>query len=117
MPRPRAALLSVSTVALAVAACSSWDTGTPEGRVGERACLDTCEALARAAERCGDEYLRAYDRALADVADGDCKNVTSVRDEPQLRKVCLPALAVEPCSKVQANEHDPACSKQLQRPL
>jgi hypothetical protein len=102
---------------LAAAACSSWDTGTPTERAGERACLDTCEALARAAERCGLEYRRAYEQALADVANGDCKNVTTVRDEASLRRACLPALATEDCGKVEANDHDPSCSKQLQRPL
>jgi hypothetical protein len=102
---------------LATAACSSWNTGTPPGREGERACLDTVEAIARAAERCGLEYQRAYDQALADVAAGDCKNVASVRDETQLRNVCLPSLATEDCHKVQANDHDASCSKQLQRPL
>jgi len=108
---------AVSALALAAAACSSWDTGTPSDRAGERACLDTVEALARASARCGLEYERSYDRALAAVAAGDCKNVASVRDESQLRSVCLPALAREDCKKVEANEHDPSCSKQLQRPL
>ena len=111
-------LASSLTLAVATtAACSSWETGTPTGREGERACLDTVEALARASARCGLEYERSYDRALAAVAAGDCKNVASVRDESQLRSVCLPALAREDCKKVEANEHDPSCSKQLQRPL
>ncbi len=111
-------LAGALTLAVATtAACSSWETGTPTGREGERACLDTVEALARAAERCGLEYQRAYDRALADVAAGDCKNVATIRDESQLRSVCLPALSTEDCRKVEANDHDPSCSKQLQRPL
>ena len=101
----------------ATAACSSWDTGTPSGREGERACLDTVEALARASERCGFEYQRVYDQQLATVAAGDCKNVTTIRDEDKLRNVCLPSLATEDCKKVEANEHDESCSKQLQRPL
>ena len=99
------------------AACSSWNTGTPSGGDGERACLDTVEALARASERCGFEYQRVYDQQLAAVAAGDCKNVADVRDEDKLRNVCLPSLAAEDCKKVEANEHDESCSKQLQRPL
>ena len=112
LPRALTALLLSAT-----AACSSWDTGTPTGRAGERACLDTVEALARAAERCGLEYRRVYDQQLAAVAAGDCKNVTSVRDEDKLRNVCLPSLATDDCKKIEANEHDESCSKQLQRPL
>ncbi|CAN5731354.1 hypothetical protein BH11MYX4_BH11MYX4_60090 [soil metagenome] len=108
---------AISVLLLTTAACSSWDTGTPSDREGERACLDTVEALARAVERCGGEYRRAYDKALADVANGDCKNVATVRDEASLRDVCLPSLATEDCKKVEANDHDPTCSKQLQRPL
>lgn len=108
---------AVCVAVLMTAACSSWNTGTPADREGERACLDTVEALARAAERCGLEYQRSYDRALADVAAGDCKNVTTIRDEAQLRSVCLPSLTTEDCRKVEANDHDPSCSKQLQRPL
>lgn len=106
-----------SALLLATAACSSWNTGTPSGRESERACLDTIEALARASERCGFDYRRAYDQQLAAAAAGDCKNVTTIRDEGELRQVCLPSLAAEDCTKVEANEHDESCSRQLQRPL
>lgn len=116
-PKVKLAPALSALLLFATAACSSWDTGTPSGREGERACLDTVEALARAAERCGLEYRRVYDEELAAVAAGDCKNVMSVRDEDKLRNVCLPSLATEDCKKIAANEHDEACSKQLQRPL
>lgn len=109
------AAATVVLVSLLAPACSSWNTGSERDGSPERACLDTCEALARAAERCGLEYKRLYDQALKDVANGDCKNVSGIRDEAALRNVCIPALASEACTKVVAGEHDPSCSKQLQR--
>lgn len=100
---------------LLAASCSSWSTGPGDPRGPERACLDTCEALARAGERCGLEYKRVYDRSLRDVANGDCKNVSGIRDEALLRDACIPALATEACANVVAGQHDASCSKQLQR--
>jgi len=108
-------LLPLVLASLLVAGCSSWDTGSDGDGSAERACLDTCEALARAGERCGLEYKRLYDQALRDVANGDCKNVSGIRDEASLRNVCFPALAKEACTKVAVGDHDPSCSKQLQR--
>jgi hypothetical protein len=107
------------------AGCSSWDTGSPNDRSGEIACFDTVEALARAAERCNLEYKRSYDLALLKNANGDCQNVTSVRNEAQLRNVCIPSLATTACSTIEnaidpakpAAELHPSCSTQLQRPL
>jgi hypothetical protein len=106
---------SLVLVSLLAAACSSWNTGTSNDQSAENACLDICEALARAGERCGLEYKRVYDQMLRDVANGDCKNVSGIRDEAELRDACIPALAKEACTKVVAGEHDASCSKQLQR--
>ena len=59
-----ARVLVASAFALVLApACSSWDTGTPPSDGAERACLDTIEAFARAAERCGSEYKLTLRRA------------------------------------------------------
>lgn len=82
--------------------------------------MSLCEALAHAAERCGDEYKRFYDHAVVAVAGGDCKNVISIRDEQALRDVCLPAIASESCGKILFfsdlyETYDPACDAQLQR--
>jgi hypothetical protein len=107
--------MRVVSLAVLAVSCSSWDTGTRSDRAAEQACLDTTEALARAGERCGLEYARIYDQELQKIANGDCKNVTSVRDESALRAMCLPSLATEACWKVIANDFDASCSTQLQR--
>lgn len=104
-----------SALVLLFAGCSSWNTGSSADQSGELACLDTCEAIARASERCGLEYKRSYDAILKAVAKGDCKNVLTVRDEPSLRQTCLPSLSTEICTKVIAGDYDPSCSRQLQR--
>ena len=110
----RLATFVVASMVVA-AGCSSRGTGTSDGNGAELACLDTCEALARAGERCGLEYKRLYDMVVTDVANGDCKNVVSIRDEAVLRAHCLPGLRTELCSNVLNGRHDASCSTQLQR--
>ena len=100
---------------LATVACSSWNTGEPNAGDAERACNDTVKALAEASARCGEEYARVHDAQLIDIAGGDCKNITNVRDEPSLRSECLPSLATAPCPDILSNTHDPSCAAQLER--
>ena len=109
-------LLAASTASTFLSAgCSSMHTGTPSDDAAERACLDTCEAIARAGERCGLEYKRLYDTAVRDHANGDCKNVVSIRDEGALRNRCFPALRSERCADIVLGQYDASCSTQLQR--
>ena len=108
-------VLRAAPAVLLASACSSMNTGTDPDSRAELACIDTVEALARAAERCGAEYQRTHDMVLRDVANGDCKNVKAIRDEALLRSVCLATLRTDPCTQVLAGQHDPACSAQLQR--
>lgn len=103
------------TALAAVAGCSSWDTGSPAGDEGEKACIDTVEAQARAAERCGDDYLASRDLFLRRDANGDCKNIRSVRDEVSLRNTCLPFFASVTCEDRTSGKSDPTCARQLQR--
>jgi hypothetical protein len=110
------ALLLVGS-ALAFTACSSWDTGSDNGNRPEQACLDTIEAFARAAERCGAEYKTTYDALLQRNANGDCKNVRSIRDENALRKTCLPFMQTQSCKDLHDGLVDPSCAAQLQRNL
>jgi hypothetical protein len=103
--------------ALALTACSSWDTGSDSGRGPEQACLDTIEAFARAEERCGGEYKTSYDALLQRNANGDCKNVRTIRDEAALRKTCLPFMQTQSCKDLHDGLVDPSCAVQLQRDL
>ncbi len=104
---------AVMVVALATA-CSSMNTGT-KADANEQACLETIEAFARAAERCGREYKRSHDAYLARDASGDCKNVVSIRDEAALRQTCLPFVQSQSCPEFLAGTIDPTCSTQLLR--
>jgi hypothetical protein len=108
---------AVLALACACASCSSWDTGSGNVFEGERACLDTIEVFARAAERCGDEYKVSYDRFLKRDANGDCKNVRTIRDESELRQTCFPFVESQSCDDQEAGLMDPSCARQLQRPL
>lgn len=103
--------------AVALAGCSSWDTGSDPGSGAELACLDTIDAFARAAERCGAEYKKSYDDLLMRNANGDCKNVRTIRDEAALRKTCLPFMKTQSCGDLHDGVVDPSCAVQLQRAL
>jgi hypothetical protein len=105
-------------VTSSLAACSSTSSGSSTGSGGanEKACLETVEALARAAERCGGNYQANYDAALKNAAAGDCKNIVSIRDESALRGTCLPGLMAITCTDLTAGNLDGSCKAQLQRP-
>lgn len=97
------------------AACSSWDTGTPPADGPEKVCRTTIETFARAFERCGADYQSTYDSFLIHQADGDCKNVRSIRDEAALRATCLPSVMSAPCDDLLNGKTDATCAKQLVR--
>jgi hypothetical protein len=111
-----------TSIALALAsvvvACSSTSSGSGGGAsaASEKACLDTIDALARAAERCGGNYQANYDAALKNAADGDCKKVVSIRDEAALRGTCFTSLQAISCPDFMAAKLDATCKAQLQRP-
>ena len=115
----RTAALKALGVSLAfvafVASCSSWDTGSDNGDGPRQACVDTVEALARTAERCGQDYMTSYDAFLKRDANGDCKNVSSIRDEATLRGRCIPFVQSVSCADIAAGKTELACAKQLQR--
>lgn len=95
--------------------CSSWNTGSGSGDQAEQACLDTVETYARAAERCGSDYKTSYDKFLRADASGDCKNVSSIRDETALRTTCLPFVKAQLCEDLANGLTDPSCSAQLEK--
>jgi hypothetical protein len=100
-------------------ACSSSDTGSGgplgTGSAAEKSCLDTIEALARAAERCGGNYQTNYEASLKTAAGGSCANIIQIRDETLLRGTCLPSLQTITCADLTAGKLDPACNQQLLR--
>jgi hypothetical protein len=100
--------------------CSSTSSGGGaaggNGSAQSKACLDTIEALARAAERCGGNYQANYDAALQNAAGGDCNKIVSIRDESALRSTCLPSLMALSCPDLTAGKLDASCKAQLQRP-
>ena len=102
---------------VALAGCSSWDTGSDRGNGAELSCLDTIEAFARAAERCGAEYKTTYGELLKRNANGDCKNVRTIRNESALRTTCLPFMRMQSCKDLHDGIIDPSCATQLQREL
>ncbi len=113
----RTALFAASLAPIVgVGACSSWDTGSASIDDVERMCLETVRTFARAAERCGQDYKTAYDFYIRRDANFDCKNVTTIRDEPSLRDKCLPSVTAQPCDSFESGVIDPSCAKQLQRP-
>lgn len=99
----------LGAVCLCAAACSD-SSGIP---AAESACLDTADAVAKAAQRCGMDYKATYDGFVISAANGSCSNVVSVRDEAALRNVCLPSIAAESCSDLFAGTLDPSCQGQL----
>jgi len=111
------ASVALTSLALACSACGSHDTGSGDGNGAEHACLDTIEAFARAAERCGNEYKTAYESLVRREANGDCKNVRAIRDESALRKTCIPFVETQSCKDFTNGVTDPSCTRQLQRPL
>lgn len=113
----RRAVLAVAlaTVGASAASCSSWDTGSDSGEGPQKACDDTIEAFARTAERCGQDYQTVHDALVKRDAAGDCKNVSSIRDEVSLRTLCIPFAQSVSCADLTAGKTELACARQLQR--
>ena len=110
-----AVVVATSALASALAACGSYDTGSGNDSAPDRACLDVVAAFARTAERCGGDYATEHDRLIKRDANGDCKNVRSIRDENALRGTCIPFVMSQPCDDFTNGKLDPSCAEQLQR--
>jgi hypothetical protein len=81
-----------------------------------KACEDTADAVAKAAQRCGQDYQANYKAFIQAGAGGNCSNVVSIRDETELRQSCLPSLATISCEDLLAAKISASCNAQLQRP-
>jgi hypothetical protein len=89
---------------------SSGDAGATT--TAGKACLDTADAYATAAQRCGSDYAAEHASFIKNLANGDCNSV-AVRDESQLRSQCIPSLAVIACDALQNGRLDPSCAEQF----
>lgn len=104
-----------------VMACSSTVNGTGSSSSGgggeasspQQACLDAADAFAQLADRCGEDYQTTYDGFIQSAANGDCANVTALRDEESFRSTCLPSFASIECSTFSEDSIDPSCRSQL----
>ena len=110
-------VLALAIPAFACVACGSYNTGSGNDDAPEQACLDVIDAFARTAERCGADYATAHDFLVKRDANGDCKNVRSIRDETALRSTCIPFVMAQPCDDFAKGKLDATCAEQLQRPL
>lgn len=99
---------------------SSGSSGTSaDGGVttpAAKACLDTADAFATAAKRCGGDYDAERAAFIRDLAKGDCNAVT-IRNEPELRTKCFPSLTKISCFNLKEQRLDPSCAEQILRPL
>jgi hypothetical protein len=82
-------------------------------RAGQ-ACLDTANAFAAAAMRCGGDAVAEKKAFIRDLANGDCDSV-AIRDEAQLRSGCIPSFATISCDALTNQRFDPTCAEQLIR--
>lgn len=91
---------------LLLPACSSGGStssggsgsGSPAAAAASQACRDTADAVAKAAQRCGQDYQTNYDAFIKGGANGNCANITAIRDEAALRATCLPSFATISCA-------------------
>ena len=98
-----------------LSACGSYNTGSGNDNAPEQACLDVIDAFSRTAERCGGDYATEHDLLVKRDANGDCKNVRSIRDESALRSTCIPFVTSQSCADFMNGKLDPSCAAQLQR--
>jgi hypothetical protein len=111
-----------AAVALAsglVMGCGGRDGGGGDGDGDDdaetQACLDTADAVAGAAERCGGDYQANYDAFIDGAAEGDCSNIVEVRDAGELYDECFPSLEAIACEDLLAGDLDASCREQLLR--
>jgi hypothetical protein len=93
--------------------------------VGEQACFDLASALGAVQQyRCGGGdagFQQGYQNTIDIAANGNCANITSVRDQDELTNACIPCLLDASCGDTAAlcagpadASLPPACVGQLQ---
>lgn len=129
MSMPFRPLALAGFAALAVLGCAPQDgTGSSSGTSGSsgssrdsgvvttagKACVDTATAFATAAKRCGGNFDAEYAAFIRSTAGGDCDS-TSIRNESELRRQCLPSLGRITCDALKNQRLDPSCAEQIIR--
>lgn len=91
------------------------DSGA-DGRVNAagQACLDTADAYAAAAARCGGDQVAERKAFIDDLANGDCNSV-SIRNENELRSGCIPSFSTISCDDLKNQRFAPSCAEQIIR--
>lgn len=97
-------------------ASSSGTTTSADGGVSAagQACLDTADAFAAAAMRCGGDPVAEKKAFITDLANGDCNSV-SIRNEAELRSGCIPSFSTISCTDLTQQRFAPSCAEQLIR--
>jgi hypothetical protein len=110
-------LVVSASVTLLIACSSSTGSGSSSGSASAaQACADTADAVAKAFQRCGQDYQASYDGFVKAATGGTCSNVVSIRDEASLRETCIPSLNNASCADLNAGKLDDSCRGQLQHP-
>jgi hypothetical protein len=93
---------------------SGGTTDASTSTLAGKACLDTADAFATAAKRCGGNYDTEYAAFIRDLAGGNCNDV-SIRNETELRTQCLPSFQVIACDALANQRFAPSCAEQIIR--
>jgi hypothetical protein len=107
----RMRVLIASTFAAALVASCSSSTSPPS--TSAQACLDTADAVGKAAQRCSEDYQTAYNDFVQNAANGSCNNITSVRDIQSLYNTCIPSFQTITCTDLDNGKLDATCDSQL----
>lgn len=94
---------------------SKKPTSTSTGKSPSEACEAVADAWFRTANRCSLSPATARDNFIKNAANGDCANVSSLRDEESLYGICIPSFETISCGAFQQvpAKLDPTCEKQF----
>jgi hypothetical protein len=89
------------------------DGSTPQSVNPRDVCVDTANAVATAAQRCGELFADAFQDFVNAAAGGDCKNVKNIRDVNALYQSCIPWIQKATCNDLKAGNLPDSCLGQL----
>lgn len=89
------------------------DGSAPPSTSPRDVCVDTANAVATAAQRCGELFADAFQDFVNAAAGGDCKNVKNIRDVNELYTQCIPWIQRATCNDLRAGNLPDSCLGQL----